>query len=219
MSVTPLKVGIVGLGTVGQGVVRVLAKNAAAIAARAGRPIVVTDVSVRTAAAKRDCVLDGIRIHATPEAVVAADVDVVCELIGGTELANDLTLAALAGGKSVVTANKALIAEKSKGHKPVVAEEPEDTNVVDLMAALRASLGGKSPQADHGRLVAVCAGDGLSLPARFGDAGIQGAFPAGGLDGFARFVESGGAGRCGRLASRHRTPPGFPRSHQLATPD
>ncbi|MDP3293808.1 MAG: homoserine dehydrogenase [Nevskia sp.] len=108
----PLKVGIVGLGTVGQGVVRVLQKNAAAIAARAGRAIVVTDVSVRNAAASRDCSLAGIRVHATPEAVVAADVDVICELIGGTDLANDLILAALAGGKSVVTANKALIAEK-----------------------------------------------------------------------------------------------------------
>lgn len=46
---------------------------------------------------------------------------------------------------------KALIAEKTKGHKPVVADEPEDTNVVDLMAALRASLGGKSKPAPAGR--------------------------------------------------------------------
>lgn len=112
MSVSPLKVGIVGLGTVGQGVVRVLADNAEVIKARAGRPIVVTDVSVRTANAKRDCVLDGIRVHSTPEAVVAADVDVICELIGGTTLANDLIADALARGKSVVTANKALIAER-----------------------------------------------------------------------------------------------------------
>ena len=112
MSVSPLKVGIVGLGTVGQGVVRVLADNAEVIEARAGRPIVVTDVSVRTANAKRDCVLDGIRVHSTPEAVVAADVDVICELIGGTTLANDLIADALARGKSVVTANKALIAER-----------------------------------------------------------------------------------------------------------
>ncbi len=112
MSMSPLKVGIVGLGTVGQGVVRVLASNAEVIRARAGRPIVVTDVSVRTANAKRDCVLDGIRVHSTPEAVVAADVDVICELIGGTTLANDLIADALARGKSVVTANKALIAER-----------------------------------------------------------------------------------------------------------
>ncbi len=138
MSVSPLKVGIVGLGTVGQGVVRVLAKNADVIAARAGRPIVVTDVSVRTANAKRDCVLDGIRVHATPEAVVAADVDVVCELIGGTELAHDLILAALAGGKSVVTANKALIAERGNA---LIA----DANARGLSLAFEAAVAGGIP--------------------------------------------------------------------------
>ena len=138
MSVTPLKVGIVGLGTVGQGVVRVLAKNAEVIAARAGRPIVVTDVSVRTAAAKRDCDLSGIRVHSTPEAVVAADVDVVCELIGGTELANDLILAALAGGKSVVTANKALIAEK--GNALIAAAQAKG-----LTLAFEAAVAGGIP--------------------------------------------------------------------------
>ncbi|WP_022977106.1 homoserine dehydrogenase [Nevskia ramosa] len=134
----PLKVGIVGLGTVGQGVVRVLQKNAAAIAARAGRAIVVTDVSVRNAAASRDCSLAGIRVHATPEAVVAADVDVVCELIGGTELANDLILAALAGGKSVVTANKALIAEKGNA---LIA----DAQARGLSLAFEAAVAGGIP--------------------------------------------------------------------------
>ena len=134
----PLKVGIVGLGTVGQGVVRVLHKNAAAIAARAGRAIVVTDVSVRNASASRDCSLDGIRVHATPEAVVAADVDVVCELIGGIDLANDLILAALAGGKSVVTANKALIAEKGNA---LIA----DAQARGLSLAFEAAVAGGIP--------------------------------------------------------------------------
>lgn len=134
----PLKVGIVGLGTVGQGVVRVLQKNAAAIAARAGRAIVVTDVSVRNAAASRDCSLAGIRVHATPETVVAADVDVICELIGGTDLANDLILAALAGGKSVVTANKALIAEKGNA---LIA----DAQARGLSLAFEAAVAGGIP--------------------------------------------------------------------------
>ncbi len=134
----PLKVGIVGLGTVGQGVVRVLQKNAAAITARAGRAIVVTDVSVRNAAAGRDCSLAGIRVHATPEAVVAADVDVICELIGGTDLANDLILAALASGKSVVTANKALIAEKGNA---LIAE----AHVRGLSLAFEAAVAGGIP--------------------------------------------------------------------------
>jgi homoserine dehydrogenase len=107
----PLKVGLIGLGTVGQGVVRVLRRNAGEIARRAGRDIVVTDASIRTTTARRDCDLSGIRLHADPFEVVKADVDVIVELIGGQSPARELVLAALAAGKPVVTANKALIAE------------------------------------------------------------------------------------------------------------
>jgi homoserine dehydrogenase len=137
-SKVPLKVGIVGLGTVGQGVVRVLAKNADVIAARAGRPIVVTDVSIRNPKATRDCALDGIRVHATPEAVVASEVDVVCELIGGTTLAHDLILDALKRGKSVVTANKALIAERGNA---LIAE----ADARGLTLAFEAAVAGGIP--------------------------------------------------------------------------
>jgi homoserine dehydrogenase len=107
-----LKVGLIGLGTVGQGVVRVLATNAEEIAQRAGRRIVVTDASVRDASRARDCDLSGIRLHADPFAVVNADVDVIVELIGGISPAQELIEAAIARGKPVVTANKALIAER-----------------------------------------------------------------------------------------------------------
>lgn len=146
MSTKPLKVGVAGLGTVGQGVVRVLAKNAAEISARAGRPIVVTDVSVRS---KRelDCDLSGIKVHATPEAVAAADIDVFVELIGGIEPARTLILAAIARGLPVVTANKALIAEHgneilaaARARGVLVAFEAAVAGGIPIIKSLREGL-------------------------------------------------------------------------------
>ena len=114
----PFRVGLIGLGTVGQGVVRVLQRNAAEIAGRAGRSITVTHASVRNPTRPRDCDLSGIELHADAAEIVAADVDVVVELIGGISPARELVLAALERGKPVVTANKALLAEKGKALKP-----------------------------------------------------------------------------------------------------
>ncbi|HUP92102.1 MAG TPA: Gfo/Idh/MocA family oxidoreductase, partial [Solimonas sp.] len=108
----PVRVGLIGLGTVGQGVLRVLHKNAGEIARRVGRPVVVTVASVRDLARKRDGNLDGVKLVADSEWVAReADVDIVVELIGGQTAARDLILAAIARGKHVVTANKALLAE------------------------------------------------------------------------------------------------------------
>ncbi len=108
----PLRVGIAGLGTVGGGVVRLLAANAPLIAARAGRPIAVRAVAARERGRDRGIALDGLRWHDRAEALAAdPEVDVVVELIGGAEgVARVLVQAALAAGKPVVTANKALIA-------------------------------------------------------------------------------------------------------------
>ncbi len=107
-----LRAGIAGLGTVGAGTVKLLADNAAAIAARAGRPIVVTAVAARDRTRDRGIDLAGIAWH-EDAAALAADprVDVVVELIGGAEgTAKALVEAALAAGKPVVTANKAMLA-------------------------------------------------------------------------------------------------------------
>ncbi len=112
MNAPPLKVGLIGLGTVGQGVVRVLRMNGDEIARRAGRAVVVTQASVRDANKKRDCELTGITLHGDPMAVVNSDVDVIVEVIGGISPARELILAAIARGKPVVTANKALLAER-----------------------------------------------------------------------------------------------------------
>jgi homoserine dehydrogenase len=106
-----LRLGIAGLGTVGAGVLRLLRDNADMIAARAGQEIVVTAVSARDRSRDRGVPLDGIAWFDDPLALAAADVDVVVELIGGSEgPAKALAEAALAAGKSFVTANKALLA-------------------------------------------------------------------------------------------------------------
>ncbi len=107
-----LSIGVAGLGTVGGGVLRLLSDNAALIEARAGRKIAVTAVSARDRGRDRGVSLAGMRWHDDPR-VLAEDpnVDVVVELIGGADgPARGLVERAIAAGKPVVTANKALLA-------------------------------------------------------------------------------------------------------------
>lgn len=113
-----IRLGIVGLGTVGAGVYQVLQRNQDVIAGRAGRPIEVRAVSRRDTAKAQALLAQTApavggppRVSADPwEIVRAPDIDIVVELMGGTDLAKDLVLAAIAEGKHVVTANKALLA-------------------------------------------------------------------------------------------------------------
>ena len=112
---TPLRLGLLGLGTVGQGVLGILARNGDAIAARAGRPVTVTMAAVRDTAKDRGPLPPGLSLTDDPAAVVGSDaVDVVVELMGGVDAPEPLVAAALAAGKPVVTANKALIALKGE---------------------------------------------------------------------------------------------------------
>ena len=107
----PIRVGLVGLGTVGGGTVEVLRRNREEIARRAGREIVVTMATARDLSKPRAVALEGIELVADPATIVASpDIDIVVELIGGETRAKELVLAAIAGGKHVVTANKALLA-------------------------------------------------------------------------------------------------------------
>ncbi len=108
----PLSVAVAGLGTVGAGVLRLLRDNADVVTARAGRPIAVTAVSARDRTRDRGVELAGLRWYDDPVALAADPaVDVVVELIGGSEgPGRALVQAALAAGKPVVTANKALLA-------------------------------------------------------------------------------------------------------------
>jgi homoserine dehydrogenase len=108
----PIRVGLLGLGTVGQGLVRLLAQNRDEYLRRLGRPLVVTHAFSRDLSRKRDCDLTGITVVDDPRVVTReAPVDVVVELLGGLEPARGLILEAIARGKPVVTANKALLAE------------------------------------------------------------------------------------------------------------
>ena len=108
----PINVGLLGLGTVGGGTLTVLRRNEAEITRRAGRAIRVKVAAVRNLE-KAQALYAGedIRITANPMDVVDnPDIDIVVELIGGTEPAKDLVLMAIENGKHVVTANKALLA-------------------------------------------------------------------------------------------------------------
>jgi homoserine dehydrogenase len=108
----PIRVGLLGLGTVGGGTVEVLRRNREEIARRAGREIVVTMATARDLSKPRPVGLEGIELVADPARLVASpDIDIVVELIGGETQARDLVMAAIASGKHVVTANKALLAK------------------------------------------------------------------------------------------------------------
>jgi homoserine dehydrogenase len=108
----PIRVGLLGLGVVGGGTFKVLARNAEEIARRAGRHIVVTKVSARDLVKAKSRVGDAAQVVADPfEIVRDPSIDIVVELIGGDGLARELVLEAIAHGKHVVTANKALLAK------------------------------------------------------------------------------------------------------------
>jgi len=121
--VAPLRLGVAGLGTVGIGVVQIVQRHADLIAARAGRAVVITAVSARDRSRNRDADLSGYAWEADPVALAQRDdIDVFVELMGGSEgPARDATEAAIAAGKDVVTANKALLAHH--GHELALASE------------------------------------------------------------------------------------------------
>ena len=108
----PIHVGLLGLGTVGGGTLTVLRRNEAEITRRAGRAIRVKVAAVRDLAkAQRLFAGEDIEIITDPMQVVDnPEIDIIVELIGGTDLAKTLVLKAIANGKHVVTANKALLA-------------------------------------------------------------------------------------------------------------
>ncbi|MGH1578676.1 homoserine dehydrogenase [Planktotalea sp.] len=125
---TPLRLGIAGLGTVGTGVVKIVRQQAALLAARAGREVVITAVSARDQSRDRGVSLGGYAWETDPVALAQRDdVDLFVELIGGDEgPAKDAVEAALAAGKDVVTANKALLAH----HGQALAETAENAGKV-----------------------------------------------------------------------------------------
>ncbi len=120
---TPLRIGIAGLGTVGVGVVKIIRQKANLLAARTGRPIQIIAVSARSKDKDRGVSLDGYAWEDDPVALAKRDdIDVFVELMGGSDgPAKAATEAAIATGKDVVTANKALLAH----HGQALAEAAE----------------------------------------------------------------------------------------------
>ena len=106
-----IKIGLLGLGTVGSGTAEVLQKNAAEISRRLGREVRLAMVSSRDAAKARSVCPDAQYVADPFELVRHPDVDIVVELFGGTQIAKELVLEAVENGKHVVTANKKLLAE------------------------------------------------------------------------------------------------------------
>ncbi len=160
-----LRIGIAGLGTVGAGVVRLLRDNAAVIAGRAGKPVMVTAVAARDRGRDRGVKLDGLRWHDDPLALAAdPDVDVVVELIGGADgVAKALAEAAIAAGRDVVTANKALLAVHGAALAVAAAEaqvafgyEAAVAGGIPVIKAVREGLAGNRISRVAGILNGTC---------------------------------------------------------------
>ncbi|AUS79839.1 homoserine dehydrogenase [Actinoalloteichus sp. AHMU CJ021] len=146
-STPPVRVAMLGCGTVGTQVERLIREQSADLTARVGAPVELTGIAVRRPHRHREVPEELLTTDA--EALVASDVDVVVEVIGGIEPARSLLLAALRAGKSVVTANKALLAE----HGPELYEAADESGAdlyfeasvagaIPLLRPLRESLAG-----------------------------------------------------------------------------
>ena len=160
-----LRIGIAGLGTVGRGVVRLLAAHGDDLARRCGRELALVAVSARDRGRDRGIDLGGVRWHGDVGALAAdPEVDVVVELIGGANgPALDLCRAAIAHGKPVVTANKAMLAH----HGTALAVAVEAAGValgyeaavaggIPIVKALREGLAGNAVSRVFGILNGTC---------------------------------------------------------------
>jgi homoserine dehydrogenase len=161
----PLRIGIAGLGTVGAGVVKLLAEHGRLLSLRGGRSLKLVAVSARRKAKKRDIDLARVRWESDPMALATApDIDVVVELIGGSSgVARRLVQTALRSGKHVVTANKALLAlhgtelatlaEKKGG---ILSFEAAVAGGIPIIKALREGLVGNRVRRLYGILNGTC---------------------------------------------------------------
>jgi homoserine dehydrogenase len=135
----PINVGLIGIGTVGGGTFTVLQRNAEEITRRAGRPIRITVVADKNMALARNVTGGKCRVTDDAFSVVSdPEVDIVIELIGGYGVAKELVMKAIANGKHVVTANKALLAV----HGNEIFKAAQDKNV---MVAFEAAVAGGIP--------------------------------------------------------------------------
>ena len=162
---SPLRVGIAGLGTVGAGTVALLEADPGRLAQRAGRPISITRVSARDRGRERGIDVAGYAWADDPlELARADDVDVVVELIGGADgIALELTRQALGHGKSVVTANKAMLAHHgaelaatAEANDVALAFEAAVAGGIPIVKGLREGLAGDRVERVFGILNGTC---------------------------------------------------------------
>lgn len=163
--VASLKVGIAGLGTVGAAVVRQIARERELLAARCGRPVEVVAVTARSKGKKRDADLKKIRWVDNPK-TLALDpgIDVFVELMGGDgDPARGAVTAALTAGKSVVTANKALLARQGVALAKLAEKKGVALNfeaavggAIPIVKTLREGLAGNSFTRVYGILNGTC---------------------------------------------------------------
>jgi homoserine dehydrogenase len=146
----PVKVGILGLGTVGGGTVNVLKRNAAEIGRRAGREIIIARASAKDLNKPRICDTQGIALTTDPfEIINDPEIEIVIEVIGGAGQVKDMVLKAIENGKHVVTANKSLIAlhgneifAKASKKGVIVAFEAAVAGGIPIIKAIREGLSG-----------------------------------------------------------------------------
>jgi len=163
--VAPLRVGLAGLGTVGAAVVDLIGRERAALLARCGRPVEVTAVTARQKAKKRPVDVKKLKWARDPLALAAdPDIDVFVELIGGSgDPAKSAIEAALKSGKSVVTANKALLAKHglalaalAEKHRVALNFEAAVAGAIPVVKTLREGLAGNAFARISGILNGTC---------------------------------------------------------------
>jgi len=144
-----VKVALLGCGVVGSQVARLLTEQATDLAARAGAPLELTGIAVRRLPARRPGIDPALLTTDAVGLATRPDVDIVVEVIGGIEPARSLLLAAMKNGKSVVTANKALLAENgeeihgaAREHGADLYYEASVAGAIPLLRPLRESLAG-----------------------------------------------------------------------------
>lgn len=143
-----VKIGILGLGTVGSGTVNVLTRNSKEISRRAGRDIEIARAADRDLVSPKNCKTDGIALTDDALDIINdPEIQIVVELIGGTGIARELVLKAIESGKHVVTANKALIAlhgnelfAKAQEKGVTIAFEAAVAGGIPIIKAMREGL-------------------------------------------------------------------------------
>ncbi|EHJ47043.1 homoserine dehydrogenase [Solidesulfovibrio carbinoliphilus subsp. oakridgensis] len=174
----PVRIGLAGLGTVGSGLVSILERNADWIARRLGRRVVVKKVLVRDLAKPRAVALGpGTELTTDPDALVTdPDIDIVVELIGGLDAAFDLIHKALSAGKHVVSANKALLAERGPELFTLAAQkglglyyEASCAGAVPIVETLKSSLAGNRIQS----IIGILNGTANYILSNMSDAGLS----------------------------------------------